>query len=170
VSGPAPRLLARRAAAAALDAALGFALAMALSVTPVGRYFALRAFDMFRIDSPTTVWKGPIPLILGAFGETVYTFPAALLALLSVEGVTGRSLGKRAFGLRVVAGGGQGAAQLRVRFALKTVGCWGFVAGLVSGSWLVALATTAAACVVLPSALAGPGLHDRIGRTTVVRG
>jgi uncharacterized RDD family membrane protein YckC len=93
-----------------------------------------------------------------------------LLALLVIEALTGRSLGKRAFGLRVVAAEGEGAALLGVRFVLKAIGCWGFVLGLVSGSWLVALVTTAAACVVLPTALAGRGLHDRIARAGVVHG
>ena len=56
-----------RAVAAAIDGAAALALAVLLSTTS-GTYFARRAVEAFRIGSPETLWKGPVPMIGGLLG------------------------------------------------------------------------------------------------------
>ena len=170
----------RRLAATAIDGLLGFALAILLSLTKVGAFFAERAVVMLQIDDPTSAWKGPIPLVLGAFGEVSYTVPFAILVVVATEAVLDRSPGKWLVGLRIAvddAGGGGGGGEGRARWervAIKTIGLWGVVLGLVLGSWQLALA-----CVIVGGALtlgaACAGFapwrppHERVSRTHLVR-
>jgi hypothetical protein len=164
-----------RAAAATIDAALGFGLALALS-SSLGAYFARRAVVALRIGEPGTWWHGPIPMALGIFGEVVYLLPLTLLVVLAVEPFLGTTVGKAILGLEV---GGEvdepvPRARLWVRWATKGAGFWGWTVALLSGSWQVAaLATGAAAAVAVGTLPAlGPGraaLHDRITGTSVLR-
>ena len=161
----------RRVVATGIDAVLGFALAMFLATTPVGVFFARRAFVMFRIDQPGSVWKGPIPMVLGIFGEIVYTVPFAILIVAATETLIHRSPGKWILGLRIASADGNAGAGLEqrsLRVAGKMVGPGGFVLGLLTGSWLVALCSVVAGCVVITSVLVHRPLHDRVSRTRIV--
>jgi hypothetical protein len=74
----------RRLSGAALDGALGFALALPLSST-LGLYFSRRAVIALQMDSPTSLWKGPVPLLLGVFGKlTLAVGIGAATAMFSV--------------------------------------------------------------------------------------
>jgi len=164
-----------RAAAAAIDAAVALLIAIALSRT-IGWYFAERAVVTLHIGQPGTLWKGPIPMILGAFGEVVYGLPFAGLLAWSADPLTGATLGKRLFRLRVraVDGGPARTSRRLLRFAIQTVGLWGWTLALLSGRWEMALAATVTGVAVLlgaPLAL-GPrslALHDRLSRTALFR-
>jgi uncharacterized RDD family membrane protein YckC len=102
----------RLAAAAALDTALGILLAALLAVT-TGRYFAARAAVTFAVGSPTSRWKGPIPMVMGDFGTLVYGIPFALILVSLAEPIAGATPCKRLFGLRIarVDGGEPGCAR-----------------------------------------------------------
>ncbi len=166
------RLLGRRLAATAIDGCLGVALAILLATTPVGVFFAERAFVMFRIDSPDSVWKGTIPLVLGIFGEIAYTVPFAIFVVVATEALASRSPGKWMLGIRIAAEDGTArAAPMRrsLRVAVKMVGVWGFVLGLLTGSWIVAVCCAAAGFVVIASAPFTRPLHDRASRTRVIK-
>jgi len=55
---------------------LGFLLCYALHWF-VGYYFATRAVVTLHIGDPNSIWKGPIPWLMGIFGTYVYTLPFA---------------------------------------------------------------------------------------------
>ena len=119
------------------------------------------------------MWKGTIPLVLGIFGEIVYTVPFAILVVVASEAWTARSPGKWMLGIRVVDESGvaaSGATRGALRLAIRTVGSWGVTLGLVTGSWLLALVTATAGCVEMASALSGRPFHERWSHTTLVRG
>jgi uncharacterized RDD family membrane protein YckC len=160
-----------RAAAAALDAAIGLAATLLLS-SSIGLFFARRAVVTLHIGDPHTLWKGPLPFILGAIGEVVYLMPFIFLLVWILDPLTGATLGKRVFRLRVRATDGRPASTARrwYRCALQTAGLWGFTIALLAGSWqLAAIATVAGAIVLVGSfAAAGPSslaLHDRLSGT-----
>lgn len=164
-----------RALAAAIDAVLALGVALALSST-LGEWFAERAVVTLRIGQPGTWWRGPIPLVLGVFGEVVYGLPFAGLLVWSLAAQTGGTLGKRLLGLRVRdAGGGPAVATQRLgRTAILTVGLWGSTLALVAGSWQLALVACSAAAIVLLGTFTALGpaaraLHDRLSGTVVVR-
>lgn len=162
-----------RSIAATIDFALGFSAAVVLSST-VGVFFARRAVITLRIGQPGTLWHGPIPLILGIFGEVVYLLPLTLLASWMIDPLTGATVGKRIARVRVrlVDGRRAAPAQLWLRWTIQTVGLWGWTLALLTGSWVVALLASLAAAVVLLGALGAAGtqslaLHDRLSGTCV---
>lgn len=172
----------RRVAAAGVDLLLGLLLGLVLSNTRVGFFFAERAAVMLRIGSPDTIWKGPVPMILGILGPLVYGLPFSILLVMLLEPLTGASPGKGLMGLRIISRGrsstvrDQAVAPRRLwyRTAIKTAPLWGLLVALLAGSWMLALLFALVGCVlVLNFALAQftsiELAHDAIARTGVVR-
>ncbi len=162
-----------RAVAAAIDAMAGVATAILLS-SSLGVFFARRAVVMLRIGDPETLWKGPVPLMLGVVGEVVYLLPFALFLAWILDPLTGATIGKRVMGMRVCDPDGRPSSrQARWRrSAIQTAGLWGMAVALVAGRWEMAvLATFVGVVMVAGSLLAlGPAslaLHDRLSSTGV---
>ncbi len=165
----------RRAAGAAADLSVGVVTTLLLR-SSLGLFFARRAVVTLRMDAPDSWWKGPVPLILGAFGEFVYLLPFTLFLVWSLDPLTGATVGKRVLGLRVCDEDGQAASRQRLwrRSAVQTVGLWGWVLALLTGRWEIALMASLAGGLVLGGSLLmlGPtsrALHDRLSRTSVRR-
>jgi uncharacterized RDD family membrane protein YckC len=164
-----------RAAAGGVDLAAGLAASLALAPS-VGIFFARRAVVTLRIGDPDTLWQGPLPLLLGLFGEVVYLLPFTLLLAWLLDPLTGATAGKRLFGLRVRAHDGRPATRptLWRRSAVQTVGLWGWTLALLTGRWEIAALASLAGGVVVAGSLAALGpaslaLHDRLSRTSVRR-
>jgi hypothetical protein len=154
-----------RALAACLDAAAGVGLAV-LGASTLGMFFAHRAVATLHIGEPGTWWKGPIPLMLGVFGEVVYLLPFTFLLVWLSEPLSGATIGKRLLGLRVRCTGGPAASPsaLWQRFAIQTVGFWGLTVSLLAGRWEIA-----AVALVCGAAVMVAGLHSRLSATRVWR-
>lgn len=153
----------------------GFAATLILR-SGIGIFFARRAVVTLRIGAPDTLWKGPLPLMIGAFGEVVYLLPFALFLVWMLDPLTGATIGKRSLGLRVRAADGQPASRQRLwyRSALQTAGFWGWTLALLTGRWEIALLASLAGGVMLVGSLVALGptslaLHDRLSRTRVCR-
>ena len=164
-----------RAAAACLDAALGFALSLVLA-SSIGLFFARRAVVTLRIGEPDTLWKGPLPLMLGIIGEVVYLLPFTLLLVWILDPLTGATLGKRLLGLRVRDAEGQPISWQRrwYRTSVQTFGLWGWTLALLAGRWEIAALASLGGGVVLAGSVVALGpkslaLHDRLSRTSVWR-
>jgi len=139
----------RRLAAAAIDVLAGAALGLFLSQSRVGIYFAERAVVMLHIGSPGTVWKGPIPMIMGYLGTFVYTLPFALLLVFVIEPAIGTSPGKKL--MRVTP-----PAHISWRVAMRrTMPLWGLVVALLVGSWQLALLFLVAGVALTAASLLG---------------
>ena len=165
----------RRLIAGVVDSFTGFVLALLLSRT-VGVFFAKRAVVTLHIGSEGTVWKGPIPLILGVLGTVVYVLPLSCLVVFLAEPLTGVTPGKLLLRIRVTTleGAPPTSTDLWQRTLIKTTGLWGLVLGFLLGSWQVALVAAGCGIAVLIG-FAGnalprlPSLHDRLARTDVTR-
>jgi len=164
-----------RAAAAGLDAATGIALSLLLA-SSVGIFFARRAVVTLQIDNPDSLWKGPLPLMIGVFGEVFYLLPFTLLLVWILGPLTGATMGKRLLGLRVRDFEGRPISRQRhgYRTALLTVGLWGWTLALLAGRWELAALASLGGAVVLAGSLVALGpesltLHDRLSRTSVLR-
>lgn len=164
--------LARRFAAGLVDGALGLLLAMLLAGSS-GHYFAERAVDTFAIGSPGTIWKGPVPLVLGVLGTVGYGIPLALALVLLSEPLTGRTPGKMLMRLIVTGeeGGDVSPGALWIRAAVKTGPLFGFAVGLAVGAWLLAALSFGAGVLVLGACLPVLGGsmtgHDSVAGTKV---
>jgi hypothetical protein len=161
-----------RLMASGVDAFLGVLLALLLSNSAVGAFFAERAVVMLRIGSPETIWKGPVPMILGILGTLVYTLPFSMLLILATEPLTGTSPGKAIFKLAIVPDEAARLSrkQLYWRAATKTVLFWGLILALLLGSWLAALCFTALGLAVLVSVfLPFRPIHEAVSHTRLVR-
>jgi hypothetical protein len=132
---------ARRVAADAVDLLAAMVLGVVLANTGVGFFFATRAVVMLRIGAPDTIWKGPIPMIMGIMGTFVYTMPFAILVVELLEPLSGTSPSKALVGLTIVssAGGAAARAQLWRRASVKAAPWWGLTVALLAGSWVLAL-------------------------------
>jgi uncharacterized RDD family membrane protein YckC len=164
-----------RAAAASIDFAVGFAASVVLQ-SGIGMFFARRAVVTLRIGAPGTMWKGPLPLMIGTIGEVVYLLPFVLCMVWVLDPLTGATIGKRLLGLRVRDADGQAASRRKfwIRSAIQTAGLSGWTFALLAGRWeIAALASLAGGAVLLGCLLAvGPAsltLHDRLSRTSVCR-
>ena len=160
-----------RAAAATIDAGTGVAAALLLS-SSIGLFFARRAVVTLHIGDPHTLWKGPLPFLLGAIGEVVYLMPFTSQLVWILDPLTGATIGKRIFRLRVRGTDGQSASKAArwYRSALQTAGLWGLTLALLAGSWPLALAATIAGAIALVGSFAAAGpsslaLHDRLSGT-----
>jgi hypothetical protein len=119
----------------------------------VGFFFASRAVVMLRIGAPDTVWKGPIPMIMGILGPLVYGLPFAILLVLLAEPLAGTSPGKALLGLTVVSCG-DGTLLHRQRWQraiIKATPFWGLTVALLAGSWVLALVFSMAGLILLAS-------------------
>jgi len=156
--------------AAGVDGLAAGALAALLSSTS-GVYFAQRAVETFRIGRPETVWKGPVPMLLGAVSTLAYGVAFALLLVWLTEALFGTSPGKLLVRREIATVPRHRWRALWKRFALKASGAWLFCLALALGSWpLVAAAGLATGVVVLgflPVPFGRQALHDRLASTTV---
>lgn len=164
---------ARRLAAGLIDIGIGIVSALLLSST-LGMFFARRAVVMLRIGEPGTWWQGPVPLMLGVMGEVVYLLPVTLWLAWLVEPLTGATIGKRAFGLRICSDAGLPAesAALWSRSLVQTSGLWLITLGLLVGRWELAAVGVFALVVMTLGSLGAVGrtgraLHDRLTGTFV---
>jgi uncharacterized RDD family membrane protein YckC len=142
----------------------------------IGLFFARRAVVTLHIGDPHTLWKGPLPFILGAIGEVVYLIPFTFLLVWILDPLSGATVGKRLLRLRVRRTDGEPSSSARRwwRSALQTAGFWGLTLAFLVGSWqLVIVALVAGAIVFAGSfAAAGPSslaLHDRLSGTACYR-
>ncbi len=99
----------------------------------LGYYFASRAVVTFQIGVPGSLWKGPIPMILGIIGTYFYTLPFAFFLAFLPEAFIGWSLGKKLLRLRIADQNRKVAerASLWRRLLFKTSGLWGITLALV---------------------------------------
>lgn len=162
-----------RSVAAGLDGLAGVAAGLFLSQL-VGDYFSQRAVVMLRIGDPDSFFRGPIPMVLGIFGELVFTLPLAFLLIQLVEPVLQGSPGKLLLRLSVRTSRGEAATPgpTWTRFATKNVGLWGMTLALITGTWAIgATALVLGAAVAIGFLFAaGPrklAAHDRLARTAV---
>ena len=129
---------------------------------------------MLRVGSPDSVWLGPIPMVLGIFGNLAYGLPFALILVLLAEMFFGAGPGKYLFRMRIARadGGAAGIGRRALRWAVKCSGLWVMVLALLLGSQLLALLSLAAGCAVSAGSLLALGperlsLHDRITDTGI---
>jgi len=144
----------RRLIAGTIDLFGGLVLGIALSNTPVGDFFARRAVVMLRIGAPDTLWKGPIPMLMGIAGRFVYVLPVALLAIALCEPLFGNSPGKAILGLASDADGDRADPHARrwIRTAVRAAPWWGLTVALVTGSWVLALVSALVSLAILGNA------------------
>ncbi len=166
---PAPRW--RRLAAGVIDATIAFAISIGLSST-VGLFFARRAVVTLRIGDAETIWQGPLPMILGVFGEIVYLMPFILWFAWALDPLTGRTLGKRTLGLEVrLADGAPAPRRARwFRHVVEASGFWILTLSLLTGSSYLAFLGVMAGTLVALGCLSALGsdartLHDKLTGT-----
>jgi uncharacterized RDD family membrane protein YckC len=159
-----------------MDLLVAGVCALLLSGSP-GRWFARRAVVTLSIGTQDTLWRGPVPMVLGILGEFVYVLPLALLLVLLPEAVFGAGPGKWALGLHVAAADGSepGARRRLLRYTVKCCAPWVMVLALVAGSMALAEAAFGAGAVVLAGLVLAAGrqrqaLHDRLSGTAVYSG
>ena len=126
------------------------------------------------IGSPDSLWKGPIPFLLGVIGPFSYVLPLAIWLVLLSEPLFGTSPGKFLFRLKICKTDGK-QAKLKekwIRHASKTSPLWILILALLVGSWQVAVISVFALVVILPGffLLLGPqkmAIHDSLSKTGV---
>jgi hypothetical protein len=131
----------RRLIAGGIDLLAGLLLGAVLANTPAGFFFATRAVVMLRIGAPDTLWKGPVPMLMGIAGTFVYSLPFALLVVALCEPLFGNSPGKALLGLASARGGDAISSRRRrwLRAFVRAAPWWGLTAALLAGSWVLAL-------------------------------
>jgi len=146
----------RRVAARVIDVGLALLLGFIFALGPVGTLFARRAVVMLRIGEPGTLWKGPIPMLMGIAGTFVYALPLAFLLVALAAPAVGASPGELL--LRVRPRGVENrAARWRQAIVLATP-WWGLTAALLIGSWqfaVVVLGATALAALFRTARMLG---------------
>lgn len=162
-----------RLTATGLDAFVGLAAALFLSQV-VGDYFSQRAVVMLRIGELDSFFRGPIPMVLGIFGQLVFTVPISFLLVQILEPMLHASPGKLLLGLSVRTAANEPASRRTAwsRFLLKNVGLWGMTLALIAGSWTVGASSLALATAMVAGfgLVAGPrrqALHDRLVNSAV---
>jgi hypothetical protein len=127
--------------AGAINLLAALLLGIVLSNTPAGDFFARRAVVMLRIGAPDTLWRGPIPMLMGIAGRFVYVLPVALLAVALCEPAFGNSPGKAMLGLANDAEGDRADSRARrwIRTIVRAAPWWGLTVALLTGSWVLAL-------------------------------
>lgn len=159
-----------------VDLTLGILLGLLLSNSAIGPFFADRAVAMLRIGSTDTVWKGPIPMMIGILGTFAYALPLSILLILLTEPLVGTSPGKLIFGLQIASAGPPilSRKQLWYRSAVKTIFFWGLVLSLLLGSWILAVCFTILGLAVsfnfvLSLFLPMRSIHESLSQTCVAR-
>ncbi len=169
-----------RTLSSVIDFIFAALLALPLSRT-LGEWFAERAVVMLAIGSPDTIWRGPIPMALGAIGELVYVLPLAWLLVLMPEIFFGAAAGKWILGIRILPATRVTLRSDRtplvagfVRWAAKSAGLIAVTLALVLGSGVAAVVAFGVSVSVLAGFVVtvqpkSDALHDRLAGTTVVR-
>ena len=162
--------------AACIDILIGVAVGFLLSFTKVGFFFASRAVVLLKIGNPDTLWKGPIPMIMGILGPFVYVLPLSILLIFMIEPLTGASPGKRILRLRIIQEDNEVLSKKKLwyRSAIKASCFWGLVAALLFGNWILAFCSVVSGCVVLCSMVLSLFsslmlLHDSLFNTSVIK-
>lgn len=162
-------------AAAAIDTAVGLGLAVVLAPT-AGRFFAARAVVTLRIGDPASLWTGPLPLILGTFGEIVYTLPFTLLLAWVIGPIAGVTSGEWVTALRICDVSGRPASRTArwLRCAIETCGMAGCTLALLTGMWPIAVVASVAWATIFAGTFAtlapgGRALDDRWSGTMLCR-
>jgi hypothetical protein len=148
-----------RASARALDVLLALVLGFGFAIGPVGALFARRAVVMLRIGAPGTLWKGPVPMMMGVAGTFVYALPLAFLLVALVEPMTGWSPGSKALRLRPsILRDHDASSRARWRDAIiRATPWWGLTAALLLGSWELAVVVVIASLSIPVARLLGVG-------------
>jgi uncharacterized membrane protein len=161
-----------------MDGAFVLLLALLLAST-LGEWCASRTVELLDIGQADTVWRGPVPLVLGILGNVVYALPVVCLIALLPEAVVGRGPGKLVLRLHilhdhsdaVVAQGSRGAS-LPLRFLLKMLPCviWVLALAFPDSGLAVSFVVTEGLVLVgcLPVFWGGVALHDRLASTRVL--
>ena len=157
-----------RLAAGTVDVFLGFLVCYILHWF-IGYYFASRAVVALHIGEPASLWKGPIPLLLGIIGPFFYVLPFAFLLIFLPEAIWGWSIGKKIFELKIEAS----KESLWTRYLIKTSGLLGITLALIIGSWELTVISTGIGIIILLGFFLSLGrektaLHDRLAGTVVV--
>jgi hypothetical protein len=135
-----------RLIAGAVDVIVGLMLGVGFANTPVGFFFATRAVVMLRIGASDTIWKGPIPMLMGIAGTFVYSLPFAFLIVAMCEPLFGFSPAGAMLGRTNAA-----VAPLRERWRrafIRAAPWWGLTLALLTGSWVLALVFSIVAFVL----------------------
>ncbi len=126
-------------------------MALAFAMSRVGWYFATRAVDLLRIGEPDTWFQGPVALVIGLFGQLVFSLPIAFL-VVALPSLAGSSWGMRVFGIRVES---LEPWRIFLRFIVAASPWWLATLALVSAWWWLAeIAIGAAAILWLGSCVA----------------
>ena len=164
----------KRIFAVLIDFLTGIGLGLLMSHS-FGYYFAQRAEVMLRIGAPDSLWRGPIPMLLGVVGPFTYILPLALYLIFLTEPLFNNSLGKQLFKLKITdhLGNSPQSKQKWIRHFIKTSPLWIMILALVLGSWQIALISVMSAFVVLLGSGVFIGskkltLHDFLAKTTVL--
>jgi hypothetical protein len=159
-----------------VDASAAFVLGVFLAPS-LGMYFSQRAVVALQMDSATSLWKGPLPLILGAFGKLVYLMPLMLLVVFVTEPLFHRSVGKLVTGQQLSSSTGSVSMSAHAawrRFILKACPLIVAVVGLIVGRWELLVAATLLSLLVaaafVPVLFGHSALYDRWSSTHVSRG
>jgi hypothetical protein len=156
-------------AAGGVDLLVALVLALLLQST-TGAFFAERAATLLRVGEADTVWRGPIPLILGAISHLSYGYAFAWLVVLLPEAWSGTSPGKLLVRSMIAP---ETPSRRIGRFLIKTSGAWIFLSALLVGWWPLAILAVACGAAVAVGLLLIPfgsrrSLHDRLADTSVV--
>lgn len=170
------KLFLQRMLATKVDMIIGVALGLFMSNSVIGFFFAGRAAVMLKIGSADTIWKGPIPMIMGVLGTFIYVLPLSTLLILSAEPLIGISLGKKILRLKIIPYNNLilSKKMLWCRSAIKTSIFLGLVISMLIGSWIVALCSLTLGFIVLCSMVLSlflyiKPIHDALSQTCVIK-
>lgn len=153
---------------------IGIMFGLLLANSGIGFFFASRAAIMLKIDSVDSIWKGPVPMIMGILGPFVYVLPLSILLIMLSEPITGISPGKKILGLKIIPRNNVilSKKMLWCRSAIKTSFFWGLVLAMLLGNWILALCSVVLGCAVffnMSLTLLFPikPIHEALSQTSV---
>lgn len=156
-----------------IDLIIALALGLVMSHS-IGYFFATRAEVMLLIGHPQSIWKGPVPLILGVIGPLTYVLPLAVLVVMLAEPLFDTSPGKLILKLKIAGLNGDrpSVRNLWLRHLVKTSPLWLMNLGLITGMWHIAVMAVLVFAVLVAGFFLSLGLerlawHDKISRTSV---
>jgi len=148
-----------------------------LAASTLGGFFVDRAVATLHIGQPDTIWKGPLPLALGLFGNLIYALPFVLSILWLSEPLFGASPGKQLLRIEMLTrhGGVLFIGDRWRRYLLKTGGLWLMVVGLLFGNWQLLLAGAVGTVILWLGGLValippGDSLLDSLAHAALFRG
>ena len=123
-----------------------------------------------------SLWKGPIPFLMGIVGPFSYVLPAAALLLLLSEPLFGQSPGKLIVKIAIKdeVSTVPSLAKRWIRHLLKTLSLWLVNLALIVGVWQIALIAVFFAIYTFVNFLLSLGFkhqtfYDRIAKTHIVK-